>query len=187
MFEFLTQMMAGGQSAALPTAGGQGGFAGLGMGNPGSYGGQFATNAPVPQTPSAPGGGGVAGLLADPNVQSMLAGIGTGLDPDGVGAAIGKPTQAMIQNKQMGKAMEKQDARWKAVIDAIGTGSVGKATIKEDGKGGTTLTLGAPEGGLGTLNQPLQQQPQQDGFEQTFFNTFSGMLKKLGINIGGGM
>lgn len=148
---------------------------------------QWGTTVQNPNTTGGQGGGGIGGLFADPNFQSFLAGTGAALDPDGVGGAVGKATQGMIQNKQMGKAMEKQDARWKAVIDAIGTGSVGKATIKEDGKGGTTLTLGAPEGGLGSLNQPVQQQPQQDGFEQAFFNTFSGMLKKMGINVGGGM
>lgn len=181
MIDMLMNMIGGG-SAAMPTAGGQGGFAGLGIGNPGSYGGQFATNAPVPQS-TTPAGGGVSGLLADPNFQNFLAGTGAALDPDGVGGAVGKATQGMIQNKQMGKAMEKQDKRWQSLIDAMAGGKVGKATLKEDGKGGTTVTLGAPEGGLGTLSQPMQQ-PAQDS-EQKFYGMFSGMLKKMGFDFGG--
>ena len=180
MFEFLTNLMSGGSGVH---AGGQGGFAGLGIGNPGSHGGTFATSAPVPTSPAG-GGGGVSKLLEDPNIQNLMAGIGAGLDPDGVGGAVGKATQGMIQNKQMGKAMEKQDARWKAVIDAIGTGSVGKATIKEDGKGGTTMTLGAPEGGLGTLNQPTQQ--QQDPM-QSLAKNFTDFFASMGIKLPGGM
>lgn len=177
MFEFLTTLMSGGSGVH---AGGQGGFAGLGIGNPGSYGGQFATNTPS----GASDGGGVAGLLADPNVQNLMAGIGAGLDPEGVGGAIGKPTQAMIQNKQMGKAMEKQDARWTALIEAMAGGKVGKATLKEDGKGGTTLTLGAPEGGLGTLNQPMQ--PEQDPM-QSLAKNFTDFFASMGIKLPGGM
>lgn len=152
MFEFLTTLMSGGSGVQ---AGGQGGFAGLGIGNPGSYGGQFATNTPS----GTSDGGGVAGLLADPNVQNLMAGIGASLDPEGIGGAIGKPTQAMIQNKQMGKAMEKQDARWIALIEAMAGGKVGSASIKTDPKGGTSVSLKAPESGLGTLNQPMQQTP----------------------------
>ena len=128
------------------------------------------------------GGGGVAGLLADPNIQSLMAGVGANLDPDGVGGAVGKPVQGMIQNKQMGKAMEKQDARWNALIEAMAGGKVGKATLKEDPKGGTTVTLGAPEGGLGSLSQPSQSaQPAQPNFLDDFSSQFKNFFGELGI------
>ena len=155
MFDFASLM--GGTSAT-----GQGGFAGLGIGNPGSHGGAFATGAP------SPGGdtGGVGGLFADPNFINFLAGTGAALDPEGVGGALGKPVQAWNQNKQMGKAMEKQDQRWGSLMEAMAGGKVGKATLKEDGKGGSTVTLGAPEGGLGTLNQQPATQPAVDPFQQ---------------------
>lgn len=159
MFEFLTQLMSGGQGAVTPSAG-------------------------TPGAPSAaPATGGVSSMLNDPNVQSMLAGIGTGLDPDGVGAAIGKPTQAMIQNKQMGKAMEKQDKRWTALIEAMAGGKVGKATLKEDPKGGTTITLGAPEGGLGSLDKPLQPAAQpaiEDSPFSQYMNNMQSWFQKFG-------
>ena len=169
MFEFFQNLMSGGSGTTI----GPGSMSHM---SPDQWGTQVQGGSTE--------GGGIAGLLADPNIQSLMAGVGANLDPEGVGGAIGKPTQAMIQNKQMGKAMEKQDARWKAVIDAIGTGSVGKATIKEDGKGGTTMTLGAPEGGLGTLNQPTQQ--QQDPM-QSLAKNFTDFFASMGIKLPGGM
>ena len=169
MFEFFQNLMSGGSGTTI----GPGSMSHM---SPDQWGTQVQGGSTE--------GGGIAGLLADPNIQSLMAGVGANLVPEGVGGAIGKPTQAMIQNKQMGKAMEKQDARWKAVIDAIGTGSVGKATIKEDGKGGTTMTLGAPEGGLGTLNQPTQQ--QQDPM-QSLAKNFTDFFASMGIKLPGGM
>ena len=177
--EWLTNLMSGGGAGV--SAGGQGGFAGLGIGNPGSYGGQFSTTANVP-APASTGGGGVGGLLADPNFQNFLAGTGAALDPEGVGGALGKATQGMIQNKQMGKAMEKQDARWNALIEAMAGGKVGKATLKEDPKGGTTVTLGAPESGLGSLSQPSQSaQLAQPNFLDDFSSQFKNFFGELGI------
>lgn len=105
------------------------------------------------KVPQSSGGG----IFADPNFQSFLAGAGASLDPEGVGGAVGKATQGVIQNRQMGKAMEKQDRRWSALIEAMAGGKVGSATIKEDGKGGTSVSLKAPEG-LGSLSAPTQEQ-----------------------------
>ena len=124
--------------------------------------------------------GGVNGVLSDPNFINLLAGVGAGLDPEGVGGAIGKATQGMIQNKQMGKAVAKQDQRWQALIEAMNGGKVGKATLKEDGKGGTTITLGAPEGGLGQLSQPTAQQPVQISPLQEYINNQQNWLAKWG-------
>ena len=139
---------------------------------------QWDTTVQNPNTTGGAGGGGVAGLFADPNFQNFLAGTGAALDPDGVGGAVGKATQGMIQNKQMGKAMEKQNARWTALMEAMAGGKVGKVTLKEDGKGGSTITLGAPEGGLGTLNQPVQQPTMPESpFTQYMNNMQNWMLK----------
>lgn len=137
-----------------------------------------ANNAANPSVSSQ--GGGVAGLFADPNFQSFLAGTGAALDPDGVGGAVGKATQSMIQNKQMGKAMEKQDARWQSLMEALAGGKVSKATLKEDPKGGTTITLGAPEGGgLGALDQPIQPQTQPQA-PPTFQDFMTSWTQKWG-------
>ena len=142
MFEFLTSLMSGGTGTTI----GPGSMSHM---SPDQWGTQV----------QGTGGGGVAGLLADPNIQSLMAGVGANLDPDGVGGAVGKPVQGMIQNKQMGKAMEKQDARWNALIEAMAGGKVGSASIKTDPKGGTSVSLKAPESGLGTLSQPMQVAP----------------------------
>lgn len=168
MFEFFQNLMGGTGTTIGPNS--------MSHMSPDQWGTQ------VQGTGGGGGGGGIAGLLADPNIQSLMAGVGANLDPDGVGGAVGKPVQGMIQNKQMGKAMEKQDARWTALIDAMAGGKVGKATIKEDGKGGTTMTLGAPEGGLGALNQPIQQTaPAQPDFFDNFAGQFKDVLSSLGI------
>ena len=169
MFEFFSQLMSGGSGMT-----GQGGYGGLGIGNPGSYGG---TNNPA--MTEGGGGGGIVSLLADPNIQSLMAGIGTNLDPEGVGGAIGKPTQAMIQNQQMGKAMEKQDQRWTSLIEAMAGGKVGSASIKDDGKGGTSVSLKAPEG-LGTLSEPMQNTAPQEPVSpfQSYMNNMQGWFAK---------
>lgn len=142
MFEFLTSLMGGGGAASAVVGPGM-----MSHMSPDQWG----------TTITNPSGGGVGdaigGALADPNVLNFMAGVGANLDPNGVGGAVGKPTQAMIQNKQMGKAMEKQDARWSSLIEAMAGGKVGSASIKEDGKGGTSVSLKAPES-LGTLSDP---------------------------------
>ena len=70
-------------------------------------------------TPQPAGTGlSMEGLFGDPNFINFLAGTGAGLDPNGVGGAVGKATQGMVQNQQMGKAMEKQDKRMQAFIEA---------------------------------------------------------------------
>ena len=143
MFEFLTSLMSGGTGTTI----GPGSMSHM---SPDQWGTQVQGGST---------GGGIAGLLADPNIQSLMAGVGANLDPDGVGGAVGKPVQGMIQNQQMGKAMEKQDQRWTALIDAMAGGKVGSASIKTDPKGGTSVSLKAPESGLGTLSQPMQPAP----------------------------
>jgi hypothetical protein len=160
MFEFLTNLMSGGSGT---TTIGPGSMSHM---SPDQWGTQV-------QNPS--GGGGVGELLADPNIQSLMAGIGAGLAPEGVGGAVGKATQGMIQNKQMGKAMEKQDARWTALIEAMAGGKVGSASIKTDPKGGTSVSLKAPENGLGTLSQPMQQTPAADVSNSPFTQYMNNM------------
>ena len=110
---------------------------------------QWGTAVQNPNT-----GGGVGAMFSDPNFISFLAGTGAALDPNGVGGAVGNATQKMVQNQQMGKAMAKQDQRWSALIEAMGKGQVGKASISEDSKTGkTSVSLSAPENG-GGLSQP---------------------------------
>lgn len=136
-----------------------------------------------PNTTGGAGGSGIAGLFSDPNFINMLAGAGAAIDPNGVGGAVGKGVQQWNQNKQMGKAMEKQDQRWSALIEAMGKGQVGKANISEDSKTGkTSISLAAPEN-VGATTTPAGQlpvQPQVDpmlNFTQAVHDT----LSKLGF------
>lgn len=51
----------------------------------------------------------IAEILADPNFQSLLAGIGARLDPEGVGGALGGATTQFIQSRAAQNAVTKQD------------------------------------------------------------------------------
>jgi len=163
MFEFLSNLMNSG-----------------GVAGPTSFSANENVSAVGGNAGAQPSGNGISGLFADPNFQSFLAGTGAALDPNGVGGAIGKTTQGMIQSKQMGKAMEKQDKKWNALIEALGTGKVGSASLKEDGQGGTTVSLKAPEG-LGDLNKPMAQDVKPSPFE----DWMSGMSKWKDKYLGG--
>ena len=127
-------------------------------------------------TPAPDGGSGVSKLFADPNFQSLLAGTGAALDPNGVGGAMGKATLGMIQSKQMGKAVAKQDGRWTALIEALGSGKIGSASVKTDEKGGTSMSLKAPEVSLGALNQPSAAAVSPDAGTQV--NPFNAWFNK---------
>lgn len=84
------------------------------------------------------GGGGWTQIFSDPNFLNFLAGTGARMDPEGAGGAIGGATQDMIQQQQMGKAMEKQGDMMDRLLEALAGGRVRSASIKPDG--GMTLT-----------------------------------------------
>jgi len=50
-------------------------------------------------------------MLANPNTQRFMAGLGTQIDPEGVGGAIGVPTSKAIQRQQYQKATAKQQGK----------------------------------------------------------------------------
>ena len=130
-------------------------------------------------------GSSVNSLLNDPNFQSFLAGTGAGLDPEGVGGAIGNAAKGMIQNRQMGKAMEKQDKRWKNLMELLG-GSAKNVTIRQDGKGGTTMSLDAAENSLGSMHSPLKETNLVDPMEN-LPKSFTEFLNNMGIDLPGGL
>jgi hypothetical protein len=74
---------------------------------------------PVPNTTP----GGITGLLGDRNFLQLLAGIGTGLDPKGVGGALGVPTANLIASQaaqeRAAKQAAAQNAQTKLVIEAL--------------------------------------------------------------------
>jgi len=49
-------------------------------------------------------------LINDPNFWNLIAGIGAGLDPEGVGGAIGRPTIAFNKSNIAAKALAEQEA-----------------------------------------------------------------------------
>jgi hypothetical protein len=67
--------------------------------------------------------GGITGLLQDRNFLQLLAGIGSNLDPKGVGGAIGTPTATLIASQaaqeRAAKQAAAQNAQTKLVIDAL--------------------------------------------------------------------
>ena len=138
----------------------------------------FSANENVANVNPGSGGSSVSKLFADPGFQSLLAGTGAALDPKGVGGALGNATLGMIQSKQMGKAVAKQDQRWTALIEALGSGKIGSASVKTDEKGGTSMSLKAPEGGpgLGALSQPSIENVSPDVSTQQ--NPFANWFNK---------
>lgn len=93
-----------------------------------------------------------ANILGDRNVQQLMAGMGTALDPEGAGGIIGQPTQDMI-------ATQAQQSHLEELLKALG--SEGKLNIKPDGS--ISMQTGkAPAqeaasalGGLGGMESPL--------------------------------
>ncbi len=85
--------------------------------------------------------GGFLGLLSDPNFQSLLAGVGARLDPQGVGGALGGATQGYLNQKALQKtAKEKenqQNIRHADILSALDR--VGGITPKGQ-QGGDTIS-----------------------------------------------
>lgn len=123
-------------------------------------------------------------LLSDPNVQSIMAGIGARLDPEGVGGALGTATQQFVQAQASQKALAGQekgrmgqssllaasmmppgpekDALMKRGIEMLGLtppGTPGLSGVKMGPKG-QIITEFDPPGTVGTAkefsSQPLQ-------------------------------
>jgi hypothetical protein len=90
------------------------------------------------------------GLFANRDFINLLAGVGSNMAPNGVGAAIGKPTMAINQAQAMAEAsaaeQKKTTDMWKMLIEAIGgnTNLTG-AEIKPDGTAKITGAAGPQE------------------------------------------
>jgi hypothetical protein len=90
------------------------------------------------------------GLFANRDFINLLAGVGSNMAPNGVGAAIGKPTMAINQAQAMAEAsaaeQKKTTDMWKMLIEAIGGDSnLTGAEIKPDGTTKITGAAGAQE------------------------------------------
>jgi hypothetical protein len=112
-------------------------------------------------TPTAPTG--LSGLFQDRNFLSLLAGIGQGLDPKGVGGAIGGPTRLAIASQAAQERSDKQtaaqNAQTKMLLDvlrqhkgATPQGIPGVTEFKALDDGGVQFKIDPPAEGL---EQPI--------------------------------
>ena len=71
-------------------------------------------------------------LSKDRNFMSLLAGIGTGLDPEGAGGIIGRPTTSLIQSMAAQEATAKQASQRDKFSSSIMELLAGKMTPGEE-------------------------------------------------------
>ena len=103
-------------------------------------------------------GGGFLGLLANPAFQNLLAGIGAGLDPKGVGGAIGNATIGYNKSRQAQAALASPEAARAAYLDKLKE-TLGGFTPK--GEAGVTSLGVAPDGSVNIkLDPPI---PTREG------------------------
>lgn len=97
-------------------------------------------------------------MIQNRDFLNLLAGIGSSLNPNGIGAQIGKPVMAINQVQAMGAATAKQNEQsnnmMKALIDAIaGPGNITNLSVHPDG----TVKIGGKNGDpSGTNNNPKE-------------------------------
>ena len=85
--------------------------------------------------------GGFAKLLSDPNFQSLLAGVGARLDPQGTGGVLGTATQGYLNQKSLQKTaahtQDIQERRHAELLAALAGGHTPKGV---EGKTSTTVS-----------------------------------------------
>ena len=85
--------------------------------------------------------GGFTKLLADPNFQSLLAGVGARLDPQGVGGALGGATQAYLNQKSLQKtAAHTQGIQEKRHAELLAALARGHTPAGVEGRTSTTVS-----------------------------------------------
>uniref|UniRef100_A0A6M3XN83 Uncharacterized protein n=1 Tax=viral metagenome TaxID=1070528 RepID=A0A6M3XN83_9ZZZZ len=115
----------------------------------------------------------IRALISDPNFQSFLAGTGAGLDPQGVGGAIGVPAQQMIQSKAAQKATaagaSRQEKFMQQLIQLLGgltpKEMPGPTSVKM-GPGQMSIDLTPPSGAGGFGAAPVSPEAG-GGFQPT--------------------
>lgn len=109
----------------------------------------------------------ISSLLSNPNFQRLLAGIGSRLDPEGVGGALGSAADAYIANTSEQRARAGQENARVESNRTLGTriggdarmtppGSEGLSSIKTTPKGSVILEYDPPMGDART--QPTTPQ-----------------------------
>lgn len=116
------------------------------------------------------GGGFTQGLtdaLSDPNIQRFMASVGTELDPEGVGGALGRPTQQMLSAQAQQESMRQ-------LINMLGEGG----SVKQGPDGSVEVKSGK----AGT-----DKEDEASGLEQEDDFDLDSMLGKLsGMSIESG-
>jgi hypothetical protein len=92
-----------------------------------------------------------ATLFSNPNFLALLAGIGTQVDPQGVGGQIGRPTTQYIQNVAAQEAIEKQEQERRRYNEQL-IGLIGGLTPK--GVTGPSQVTINPEGYTAKVELP---------------------------------
>lgn len=101
--------------------------------------------------------------LNNPDVQRLMAGIGSRMDPKGAGGFIGEPTIEMIEAKAAAAAAEKQSQQMEALIKALGD-SGGEIQIGEHGEmkiKSHSGKDGKKDRRIGTLDDPTAKTPKE--------------------------
>lgn len=102
--------------------------------------------------------------LNNPDVQRLMAGIGSRMDPEGAGGFIGEPTIEMIEAKAAAAAAEKQSQQMEALIKALGD-SGGEIQIGEHGEmkiKSHSGKDGKKDRRIGTLDDPTAKTPDEE-------------------------
>ena len=117
--------------------------------------------------PGAIGGekqeGWLSKTINNPDVQRLMAGIGSRMDPEGAGGFIGEPTIEMIEAKAAAAAAEKQSQQMEALIKALGD-SGGEIQIGEHGEmkiKSNSSKDGKKDRRVGTLDDPTAKTPNE--------------------------
>lgn len=93
-------------------------------------------------------------IMSDPSVLSLMAGVGSRMDPEGAGGSLGVSAQEMIQSRAAGNEAERQAAMMKRLIETLGGRS---GTVKSDPKGGTTIKIDPDDKDKSGLKTPQDE------------------------------
>ena len=126
--------------------------------DPNLAGGKTVNNiSPTTGVPAAPGFS-LTSLLADPNMQQLLAQMGSRIGgPGSAGEVIGVPTSQAIRSQQMAKAVEKQDQSFMGqMIRALGGGNLADIPVTPQGDRNGVDSLSVNDKGVTIKLAPLK-------------------------------
>lgn len=121
--------------------------------------------------------GKMSAIFSNPDIQRLLAGFGTELDPEGIGGMLGRPTMQALEAKGAAAEGQRQHEMMTALIEALG----GRAQkIKVGEKGDITLE-GPEEPDFKTLDQ------EKAGLQMGALHQMQRAGQQRGLSFGGGL